>query len=289
MEKNATVVSSYGRAVTIDGPILIGERINPTGKSKFKQALRDGNIEYLLREGIAQQEAGAHILDVNVGLPEIDETAWMVRAVRELQGILDLPLQIDTSDAGTMEVAMRMYNGKPLVNSVSGKQESMAAVFPLIQKYGGVVVALTLDEDGIPATAEGRLAVARKIVETAAGYGISKKDILVDVLTMAVSAGPDAARVTLDALRLVRKELGVHTVLGVSNVSFGLPQRETVNVAFYTLALQSGLDAAILNPCAAGMKKAYLAYRVLAGLDEQCAAYIAACADAPAALSLIHI
>ncbi len=284
MEKNATVVSSYGRAVTIDGPVLIGERINPTGKSKFKQALRDGNIEYLLREGIAQQEAGAHILDVNVGLPEIDETAWMVRAVGELQGILDLPLQIDTSDAGTMEAAMRMYNGKPLVNSVSGKQESMAAVFPLIQKYGGVVVALTLDEDGIPATAEGRLAVARKIVETAAEYGIPKKDILVDVLTMAVSAGPDAARVTLDALKLVRKELGVHTVLGVSNVSFGLPQRETVNVAFYTLALQSGLDAAILNPCAAGMKKAYLAYRVLAGLDEQCAAYIAACADAPAAV-----
>lgn len=285
--KTRTVVSSYGRAVEINGPVLIGERINPTGKSKFKQALREGDIDYLLREGIAQQEAGAHILDVNVGLPEIDETAWMTRAVRELQAILDLPLQIDTADADTMEAAMRLYNGKPLVNSVNGKQASMETVFPLVQKYGGVVVALTLDENGIPPTAEGRLAVARKIVETAASYGIDKKDILVDVLTMAVSADPDAAGVTLEALRLVREELGVHTVLGVSNVSFGLPQRETINVAFYTLALQNGLDAAILNPCVSGMKKAYLAYRVLAGMDEKCAAYIAACAEAPADLPAV--
>ncbi len=253
--KTRTVVSSYGRAVEIDGPVLIGERINPTGKSKFKQALREGDIGYLLREGIAQQEAGAHILDVNVGLPEIDETAWMTRAVRELQAILDLPLQIDTADTATLEAAMRLYNGKPLVNSVSGKQASMDAVFPLVRRYGGVVVALTLDEDGIPPTAEGRLAVARKIVETAASYGIDKKDILVDVLTMAVSADPNAANVTLDALRLVREELGVHTVLGVSNVSFGLPRRETVNASFYTLALQNGLDAAILNPCSPRYEK----------------------------------
>ncbi len=283
--KNRTVVSSYGRAVTIDGPVIIGERINPTGKSRFKQALREGNIEYVLREGIAQQEAGAHILDVNVGLPEIDETAWMTQTVRELQAILDLPLQIDTADSGTLEAAMRIYNGKPLVNSVNGKKASMEAVFPLVRKYGGVVVALTLDENGIPATAEGRLEVARHIVETAAAYGIDKKDILVDVLTMAVSADPDAAKVTLDALRMVREKLGVHTVLGVSNVSFGLPQRETVNTAFYTLALQNGLDAAILNPCSSGMKRAYLAYRVLAGQDEQCAAYIAGCAETPAAAS----
>ena len=180
---------------------------------------------------------------------------------------------------------MRIYNGKPLVNSVNGKKASMEAVFPLVRKYGGVVVALTLDENGIPATAEGRLEVARHIVETAAAYGIDKKDILVDVLTMAVSADPDAAKVTLDALRMVREKLGVHTVLGVSNVSFGLPQRETVNTAFYTLALQNGLDAAILNPCSSGMKRAYLAYRVLAGQDEQCAAYIAGCAETPAAAS----
>ena len=278
-------MSSYGRAVEIDGPVLIGERINPTGKSKFKQALREGDIGYLLREGIAQQEAGAHILDVNVGLPEIDETAWMTRAVRELQAILDLPLQIDTADTATLEAAMRLYNGKPLVNSVSGKQASMDAVFPLVRRYGGVVVALTLDEDGIPPTAEGRLAVARKIVETAASYGIDKKDILVDVLTMAVSADPNAANVTLDALRLVREELGVHTVLGVSNVSFGLPRRETVNASFYTLALQNGLDAAILNPCSPGMKRAYLAYRMLTGQDKQCAEYIAAAADTPAELA----
>ncbi len=283
--KDRTVVSSYGRAVTIDGPVLIGERINPTGKSKFKQALRDGNIEYLLREGIAQQEAGAHILDVNVGLPEIDETAWMTRAVKELQAILDLPLQIDTADVATMEAAMRIYNGKPLVNSVNGKKASMETVFPLVRKYGGVVVALTLDENGIPPTAEGRLAVARRIVDTAATYGIDKKDILVDVLTMAVSADPNAAKVTLDALRLVRESLGVHTVLGVSNVSFGLPQRENVNTAFYTLALHNGLDAAILNPCSAGMKRAYLAYQVLDGRDEQCAAYIAGCAETAAASS----
>ena len=283
--KTRTVVSSYGRAVEIDGPVLIGERINPTGKSKFKQALREGDIGYLLREGIAQQEAGAHILDVNVGLPEIDETAWMTRAVRELQAILDLPLQIDTADTATLEAAMRLYNGKPLVNSVSGKQASMDAVFPLVRRYGGVVVALTLDEDGIPPTAEGRLAVARKIVETAASYGIDKKDILVDVLTMAVSADPNAANVTLDALRLVREELGVHTVLGVSNVSFGLPRRETVNASFYTLALQNGLDAAILNPCSPGMKRAYLAYRMLTGQDKQCAEYIAAAADTPAELA----
>lgn len=279
-----TLVSSYAHAVEIGSvePVIIGERINPTGKSRFKQALREGDMDYILREGIAQQKNGAHILDVNVGLPEIDEPALMERVVCRLQGVTDLPLQIDTSDPQAMERALRAYNGKPLINSANGKAESMRTVFPLAKKYGGVVVCLTLDEAGIPETAQGRLAVARKMVETAAQYGIAKKDLLIDVLTMTVSTGQDAAKVTLEALRLIRQELGVHTVLGVSNVSFGLPQREVVNAAFYTLALHSGLDAAILNPNSTGMMNAYAVYRALMGLDAGCAAYIERMAALPA-------
>lgn len=285
-DSGKTLVSSYAHAVEIGSaePVIIGERINPTGKSRFKQALREGDMDYILREGIAQQKNGAHILDVNVGLPGIDEPALMEQVVCRLQGVADLPLQIDTSDPQAMERALRAYNGKPLINSVNGKAESMRTVFPLVKKYGGVVVCLTLDEDGIPETAQGRLAVARKIVETAAQYGIAKKDLLVDVLTMTVSTGQDAAKVTLEALRLVRQELGVHTVLGVSNVSFGLPQREVVNAAFYTLALHSGLDAAILNPNSAGMMNAYATYRALMGLDVGCAAYIERMAALPASV-----
>lgn len=271
-----TVVSSYAKAVRLgERPVIIGERINPTGKSRFKQALRDGDIEYILREGITQQDNGAHILDVNVGLPEIDEVDCIRRVVRELQGVTNLPLQIDTSDPMAMEQALRLYNGKAMINSVNGKQESMEAVFPLVQKYGGVVVALALDEDGIPPTAEGRLRVAQKIVETAAAYGIDKKDIVVDALTLTVSAEPDAAAVTLESLRLIRERLGVYTVLGVSNVSFGLPQREIINAAFFTMALQNGLDAAIINPNTAAMMKSYDAYCALMGFDDQCAEYIA--------------
>lgn len=271
-----TVVSSYSQAVTFGArPILIGERINPTGKSRFKQALRENDMDYILREGIAQQQSGAHILDVNVGLPEINETEMMCRAVTELQSIIDLPLQIDTASAETMEQAMRIYNGKPLINSVNGKQESMHAIFPLVKKYGGVVIALTLDEDGIPETAEGRLAVAQKIVDTAASYGIKKKDIIVDVLAMTISAGQGAAAVTLDSLRLVREQLGLYTSLGVSNISFGLPQRENINAAFFTMALQNGLSAAIINPNSQAMRKSYDAYCALSGCDTQCMDYIA--------------
>lgn len=271
-----TVVSSYSRAVSFGTrPILIGERINPTGKSRFKQALRENDMDYILREGIAQQQSGAHILDVNVGLPEINETEMMCRAVTELQSVIDLPLQIDTASAETMEQAMRIYNGKPLINSVNGKQESMHAIFPLIKKYGGVVIALTLDEDGIPETAEGRLAIAQKIIDTAASYGIKKKDIIVDVLAMTISAGQGAAAVTLDSLRLVREQLGLYTSLGVSNISFGLPQRETINAAFFTMALQNGLSAAIINPNSQAMRKSYDAYCALSGCDAQCMDYIA--------------
>ena len=274
-DKGRTVVSSYTHGVCFgDDPLLIGERINPTGKKRFKQALLEGDMEYILDEGIRQHQAGAHILDVNVGLPGIDEAAVLTDAVCRLQEVCDLPLQIDTADPAAMERAMRRYNGKPLVNSVNGKQESMAAVFPLVKKYGGVVIALTLDEAGIPATAEGRVAIAEKILATAADYGIDKKDIVFDTLTMTVSADPDAARTTLSALRYIREKLGCHTSLGVSNVSFGLPNREAVNGAFFTLALENGLSAAIMNPHSAEMKKAYYTYRTLSGLDKNCADYI---------------
>lgn len=272
-----TVVASGTRSVEFGKyPIIIGERINPTGKSRFKQALREHDIPYLLNEGITQQEAGAHILDVNVGLPEIDETAMMCETVRELQAVTPLPLQIDTSDPHTMEQAMRLYNGKPLVNSVTAKQASMNAIFPLVKKYGGVVIGLTITEEGIPETANGRIEAARKIVDTAERYGIDKSDIVIDPLTMAISAGQNAALVTLEALYRIRRELGVYTSLGVSNVSFGLPQRENVTSAFFLMALQNGLDAAIMNPKSEGMIRAYRSFCALSGLDENCGAYIAA-------------
>ncbi len=274
-KKNLTVVSSFAKtAVFGEKPILIGERINPTGKSRLKQALRDSDMDYLLREGITQQQNGAHILDVNVGLPEIDETVMLRRAVSEIQSVVDLPLQIDTSDTLAMEAAMRIYNGKPLINSVNGKAESMESIFPLVKKYGGAVIALTLDEDGIPPTAEGRLSIAEKIVKTAAEYGIDKKDIIVDTLAMTISAGQENAAVTLKALRLIRENLGVHTSLGVSNISFGLPQREHINAAFFTMALQNGLSAAIVNPNSDAMMDAYFAYCALSGSDEKCMDYI---------------
>lgn len=266
-------------------PILIGERINPTGKPKFKQALRDHDIPYLLREGIAQQDAGAHVLDVNVGLPEIDEPALMCEAIQELQSISPLPLQIDTSDPVTMERAMRLYNGKPLVNSVTAKTASMEAIFPLVKKYGGVVIGLTITEEGIPETAQGRFQAARKIVETAQRYGISRRDIIIDPLTMAVSAGQDAAVVTLEALERVQKELGVKTSLGVSNVSFGLPQRENITSAFFLMALERGLNAAIMNPKSEQMMRTYRSYCALAGWDENCMEYIAAYGQDPTASS----
>ena len=277
VKKERTVVSSYSRAVEIGKtPVLIGERINPTGKKRFKQALREHDIEYLLNEGFAQEEAGAHILDVNVGLPEIDEPALLTEAVCAIQAVIPLPLQLDTSDPVAMERAMRRYNGKPMLNSVSGKAESMAAVFPLVKKYGGVVVGLTLDEVGIPDTADGRVAIAKKIRDTAAQYGIPAHDIVIDPLTLTVSSESDAALVTLEALGRIGPEVGCPTILGVSNVSFGLPQRELVNRTFFTMALQKGLSCAILNPLSDGMMAAYRAYCALAGLDSQCAGYIAA-------------
>lgn len=286
--KQRTVVSSYAHAVVFDKmPLLIGERINPTGKKRFKQALINNEIDYLLGEGIRQQEAGAHILDVNVGLPDIDEPSMLKTAVCELQAITDLPLQIDTANVTAMEGALRRYNGKAMVNSVNGKAESMHAVFPLVKKYGGLVVALTLDENGIPATVEGRLAIARQIVDTAASYGIGKHDLIFDTLTMTVSADPTAAAVTLEALRRIRTELGCHTSLGVSNVSFGLPSREALNGTFFAMALASGLSAAIMNPFSAEMQKVYHSYKALNGLDPHCEGYIRAAETFAAATTAV--
>ena len=282
-EKEMTIVSSYGSSVVLGtGSKIIGERINPTGKKRFKQALKEHDIDYILREGIEQEERGAHILDVNVGLPDIDETAMMKEAVSGLQSVTSLTLQIDTVDPAAMEAALRLYNGKAMVNSVSGKQESMDQVFPLIARYGGVVIGLTLDEDGIPADSEGRLRIAKKIIDEAARYGIKKKDIVIDALAMTISSEPEGAKVTLETLRRLRDEAGVCTVLGVSNISFGLPARPTVNAAFYTMAMMNGLSAGIINPASEDMMKAWYAFHALMNLDRNCERYIEKYASAAA-------
>lgn len=274
-EKEDTIVSSYGKSVFLGiGSKIIGERINPTGKKRFKQALKEHDLEYIMREGITQQDNGAHVLDVNVGLPDIDETAMMKETVQELQSVVNLPLQIDTVDAEAMEAALRIYNGKAMVNSVSGKQESMDKVFPLIQRYGGVVIGLTLDEEGIPEDADGRIRIAEKIIAEAAKYGIRKKDIVIDALAMTISSEPDGAKVTLETLRRLRNEIGVNTVLGVSNISFGLPARPIINASFYTMAMLEGLSAGIINPSSEDMMKAWYAYHALMNLDTNCERYI---------------
>lgn len=274
-KKKDTVITSYSTAVTIgDKPVVIGERINPTGKKLFKEALRNDDMDYVIKEGLAQQDKGAHILDVNVGLPEIDEVKWLKDAVYNLQSVLPLPLQLDSSDPLALEAAMRIYNGKPMVNSVNGKASSMKEVFPLVKKYGGVVVCLCLDENGIPSTAQGRIEIAEKIIRTAAEYGIDKKDLVVDALVMTISTDKNNAIETLKAVKYIRNELGVATVLGVSNISFGLPNREAVNTAFYTLALENGLSAGIINPLSDSMMNAYYSFNALRGFDDNCAEYI---------------
>jgi len=274
--RNTTLVSSYTHALSLgEKPLMIGERINPTGKSKLKEALRSGNMEYILSEGLSQAELGAQILDVNVGLPDIDEAKAMKNAVECLQSVTDAVLQLDTSNPSAMENAMRHYNGKPLVNSVNGRDESMDSVFPLVKKYGGVVIALTLDENGIPESADGRLKIARRILERAAEYGISKKDIVFDALAMTVSSDNKSALVTLETVSRIKKELGALTSLGVSNISFGLPERDAVNSTFLALALENGLDLAIMNPKSQRMLGTYYAYLALHGLDEMCGEYIA--------------
>lgn len=270
-----TWISSGSEAVCLDhGPVIIGERINPTGKKRMQEALRTGDVNYLLKEAVNQSAAGAAVLDVNVGLGGVDEAAWMERAVSAIQGVCTCPLQLDTADPEALARGLRAYNGKALINSVSGKQEVMDQVFPLAKRYGGTVVALLLDEEGIPDTAEGRVAIARRIMAEAARYGIAKRDLVMDALTMTVSTGERNALVTLETLRRCREELGVRTVLGVSNISFGLPQREKLAGPFLTLALGAGLDAAILNPLSEAMMDAWQAALTLTGRDKGCRAYL---------------
>ena len=275
-EKKAySFVSSYSKTVALGKkPVIIGERINPTGKKLFKEALRRNDIEYIIKEGLTQTDAGAHVLDVNVGLPEIDEVKMMETALKSLQGVIPAPLQIDTSNIAALERALRIYNGKPMINSVNGKAENMKAVFPLAKKYGGIVVCLCLDENGIPQSAEGRIKIAEKIINTAAEYGIEKKDLIVDALTMTISTDSSNGKETLKAVDYIRNTLGVNTVLGVSNISFGLPKRDAINTAFFTLALQSGLSAGIINPNSQSMMNAYYSFNALSGLDENCTEYI---------------
>lgn len=274
-KKNLSVISSYTHTVDFKNrPILIGERINPTGKKRFKQALLENDIDYILKEGVNQQEKGVQVLDVNVGLPDIDEVSMLKTCVCELQSIIGLPLQIDTSDISALEAALRRYNGKAMINSVNGKKASMDAVFPLVKKYGGLVVALTLDESGIPQTAEGRLSIAEKILKEAQKYGLCVCDLIFDPLAMAVSADKNAAKITLESVRLISEKLGANTVLGVSNVSFGLPSRDSINSIFFANALENGLSAAIMNPYSAKMLETYYSYRVISGFDDNCLDYI---------------
>jgi len=275
-KNNWSVISSNSRTVYFgDGKpcVLIGERINPTGKKKFKEALRNNDIPYILHQGMEQEQAGAEVLDVNVGLPEIDEKEMMVRVMTELQSVTDLPLQIDTTSKEVMEAALRRYNGKPMINSVNGKQEIMDQIFPLVKKYGGFVVALTLDEDGIPETSERRIEIAKKIYAEAEKYGLSQKDIIIDPLAMAVSSDSKAALATLETVDAIH-QMGGNTSLGISNVSFGLPNREFVTSAFFTMNMQNGLSAAIMNPLQTEMMKAYKTFNLLKGMDENCTNYI---------------
>lgn len=280
-ELNLTAVSSYGKAIHIgDVPVIIGERINPTGKKRLKEALKNQELDYVCRLALEQISSTAHILDVNVGTPGIDETAMLGKAVPALQAITDTPLQIDTSNYEAMEKALRLYNGKPMLNSVNGKEDSLEHVLPLAKKYGAVVVALCLDDSGIPTTAEGRIAIADKIIARAAEYGIESRNIVVDPLAMTISTGADNAAVACEVIRAM-KARGINTVMGVSNISFGLPGRDAVNSTFFAMAMQAGLSCGIINPQSKAMLDAYYGFCALAGYDEGCQEYVKRYADAP--------
>lgn len=274
--KHDTVVSSYTHAVVFENmPVIVGERINPTGKKKLKEALRENRLDYILNEAVSQHDKGAHVLDVNVGLPEIDEAKMLFDVVKAVQGVTDLPLQLDCADPVALEKSMRIYNGKPMINSVNGKQSSMDKIFPLVKKYGGVVVALTLDENGIPDNADDRIRIAQKIIQQAQKYGIDKKDIVVDALCMAVSSDKNSANVTVESVRKLTQDIGVKTILGVSNISFGLPNRQMLNSTFLTLCLENGLSSAIMNVLSDEMMTAYRSFCALKGLDDNFESYIA--------------
>ncbi len=287
-KKEHTIVCSYSKAVFLgERPVIIGERINPTGKKKFREALCNNDIDYILNEAFAQEEAGAHILDVNVGLPEIDECKTMETVIKAVSSSVNLPLQIDSSDPKTIERALRIYNGKPMINSVNGKAENMEAILPIVKKYGGVLVGLCLDENGIPPTAEGRFEIAKKIADKAMSYGIDKKELVMDALTLTISAQQQESAQTIKALKMIKDNLGIKTVLGVSNISFGLPRRELINSTFFALALNNGLDACIINPCADSMMNTYRSYLALTGYDENCAEYIENYANTKAQTTVI--
>lgn len=286
-KQRLTLVSSYGHAVSLrEKPVIIGERINPTGKKRLKEALANKDIDYICRLALEQINATSHILDVNCGTPGIDEPEMLGKVVPALQAITDTPLQIDTSNYEAMERALRVYNGKPMLNSVNGKEESLEKVLPLAKKYGAVLVALCLDDSGIPNTAEGRIAIAEKIIARAAEYGIPGSDIVVDPLALTISTGAENAAIALEVIRYMKAK-GINTVMGVSNISFGLPGREAVNSTFFAMALATGLSCGIVNPQSKAMLDAYYGYCALAGCDEGCKEYVTRYADAPKAAATI--
>ncbi len=270
-----SVLCTPVQRVVVDGITVVGERINPTGKKRFQQALREGDMDYVLAQAISQAESGAAVLDVNVGAPGVDEPALMEQVVKALQSVVSLPLQLDSSNAAALERGLRVYNGKPIVNSVNGEQAVLDKLLPLCKKYGAAVVGLTMDEQGIPKTAAGRVAIAARIRDAALAAGIPLEDIYIDCLTLTASAQQEDVMATLDALRACKEELGVRTVLGVSNISFGLPCRPYLNTAFLTMAMYAGLDLAIMNPASEEMMGAVYAYGVLSGRDKQSGRYIA--------------
>ena len=280
-DKGICAVTSYGKTVIIgtDRPVMIGERINPTGKPKLKAALRANETDYIIGEALSQIQAGADVLDVNVGIPDIDEKARLCDTVKAIQKVSAVPLQLDTANPSAMEAALRLYNGKPMVNSVNGSKKSLLSVIPLVKKYGGVMVALTLDEKGIPETVEGRVKIASRIIKVAEACGIARKNIVFDTLAMTVAANPKSAKVTLDSLVAIKETFGVQTVLGISNVSYGLPQRDLINSVFLTEALAKGLSGAIMNPLSDMMKKTFLARLAILGMDKNCEKYISCVSD----------
>ena len=267
---------SSSETVIINQPRIIGERINPTGKKKFKEALIRHDIDYILNQAIEQTHAGAEILDVNVGLPEIDEKNMMIDAVKAIQGITDAPLQLDSTIPEVLEAALRVYCGKPIINSVNGEDDSLNNILPLVKKYGASVVGLTLDKDGIPKKAGDRFAIAQKILNRAQKFGIKKENVFIDCLTLTASAEQDGVVETLQAVNMVKNKLGLKTVLGVSNISFGLPNRERINHTFLALALENGLDLPIINPNNASMSGTVRAFRLLKGIDKNSTEYIEA-------------
>lgn len=273
VEKELAICSPL-KTVIVNQPRIIGERINPTGKKRFKQALKENDMDYILSQAIEQIEAEADLLDVNVGSPEIDEREMMIRTVKALQSVVDVPLQIDSTKPDVIEAALRVYNGKPIVNSVNGEDKVLDEILPVVAKYGAAVVGLTLDENGIPDSVEGRVAIAEKIMKKAMSYGVPKEDIIIDCLTLTVSAEQKACLDTLKAMNIVKNQLGLKTVLGVSNISFGLPNREIVNKTFLTMALYSGLDLPIINPNVSSMVWAVKTYKVLADIDKNSMEFI---------------